>query len=88
MIPREPRRFGIEGVWVGTSMAAAHVSAGAAAVLASGVLGDERGPKQVKDRLLSTARLPDFAEGQPASGFGAGILDLGRATNPGVQPGS
>ncbi len=86
MVGRDPRWFGIEGIWVGTSMAAAHVSAGAAAVLAGDVLTGKRGPRQVRERLLSTARLPAFAEGQPASGFGAGILDLGRATNPGVGP--
>ena len=88
MIPREPRWFGIEGIWVGTSMAAAHVSAGAAAVLASDALTGKRGPRQVRERLLSTARLPDFADGHPASGFGAGILDLGRATNPEVDSGA
>ena len=86
MVARDPRWFGIEGIWIGTSMAAAHVSAGAAAVLASDVLNGRRGPRQVKERLLSTARLPAFAAGQPASGFGAGILDLGRATNPKVKP--
>ena len=89
MVNRDPRWFGIEGIWVGTSMSAAHVSAGAGAVLASGALGDKRGPKQVRERLLSTARLPGFAEGQPDdTGFGAGILDLGRATNPAVTPGA
>ncbi len=84
MIGRMPRWFGIEGSWEGTSMAAAHVSAAAAAVLASKVLTDKRGPKQVKDRIEATARLPEFAVDQPSSGFGAGIVDLGRATNPKV----
>ncbi len=84
MVSRDPRLFGIEGIWMGTSMSAAHVSAGAATVLASDVLTGKRGPRQVRERLLSTARLPDFAEDQPASGFGAGIMDLGRATNPKV----
>ncbi len=88
MVARDPRWFGIEGIWVGTSMSAAHVSAGAAAVLASDVLTDKRGPRQVKDRLLSTARLPGFAADQAVSGFGAGILDLGLATNPKVTPGA
>jgi serine protease len=85
MIARNPRWFGIEGVWAGTSMAAAHVSAAAAAVIASGVLGGAPGPGKVRRRLTSTARLPGFASGQPASGFGAGIVDLGRATNPNVK---
>ena len=88
MIGRDPRAFGIESSWTGTSMAAAHVSAGAAALLASGVLEPgARSPRSVIDRLRSTARLPSFAAGDPASGFGAGIIDLGRATNPSVPTG-
>lgn len=87
MIARNPLWFGIEGSWVGTSMAAAHISAAAAGVIASGVLTDGRGPGKVRQRLASTARLPAYAAGQPDSGFGAGIVDLGRATNPNFQPG-
>lgn len=82
MVARDPRWFGIEGIWTGTSMSAAHVSAGAAMVLASGVLTGGRGPARVKERLLGTARMPAFAAGNPSSGFGSGIIDLGRATNP------
>jgi serine protease len=82
MVARDPRRFGIENIWSGTSMAAAHVSAGAAMVLASRVLTAGRGPRAVEERLLGTARLPAFAAGNPSSGFGAGIINLGRATNP------
>ncbi|MEX1220231.1 MAG: S8 family serine peptidase [Solirubrobacterales bacterium] len=85
MVGRDPRWFGIENIWSGTSMAAAHVSAGAAMILASKALGDGRGPLKVKERLTATARMPAYAEGDPASGFGAGIIDLGRATNPAVQ---
>jgi serine protease len=84
MVARDPRWFGIENIWSGTSMAAAHVSAGAAMVLAGDVLTDGRGPAKVKERLLGTARLPAYAAGNPSSGFGAGIIDLGRATNPQV----
>lgn len=82
MISRNPRWFGIENIWKGTSMAAAHVSAGAAMVLASDVLTDGRGPRKVLERLQGTARMPAHAAGDPSSGFGAGIIDLGRATNP------
>ena len=56
-----------------------------AAVIASGVLGKEAGPAKVAERLEQTARLPAYAEGDSASGFGAGIVDLGRATNPDVR---
>ena len=57
----------------------------AAAVIASGVLGKEAGPAKVAERLEQTARLPAYAEGDSSSGFGAGIVDLGRATNPDVR---
>jgi serine protease len=87
MIARNPLWFGIDSSWTGTSMAAAHVSAAAAAVIASGVLTDGQGPGKVRRRLRSTARQPAFAAGQSDSGFGAGIVDLGRATNPKVLPG-
>ena len=82
MIARDPSWFGIEPVWVGTSMAAAHVAGAAAAVISSGVLGRRSGPGRVRARLEKTARLPNYAADDPASGFGAGIVDLGRATNP------
>jgi len=77
-----PTRFGIERGWKGTSMAAAHVSAGAAMIIASKVLRNGKGPSKVKQRLLDTARLPDYAKDDPNSGFGAGIMNLGRAVNP------
>lgn len=84
MVARDPSWFGIEPDWVGTSMAAAHVAGAAAAVLASGVLGDRTGPGRVAERLKATSRLPGYAKGNPASGFGSGIVNLGRATNPAV----
>jgi serine protease len=82
MVSRDPRWYGIENIWSGTSMAAAHVSAGAAMILAGKVLTDGRGHRKVRERLLGTARMPAHAAGDPSSGFGAGIIDLGRATNP------
>lgn len=86
MIARDPGWFGIEAGWAGTSMAAAHVAGAAAAVIASGVLGRSPGPGKVTRRLARTARLPAYAAGDPASGFGAGIVDLGKATNPNLSP--
>lgn len=86
MIGSDPTWFGIEKGWKGTSMAAAHVAGAAAMVIASDVLeGGKKGPRQIRERILGTARLPEFASGDPASGAGAGILDLGRATNPKVK---
>ncbi len=76
------RRFGEPGGYVGTSMAAAHVSGVAAMVLASGTL-DPKAKKKgkvaaVTQRLRQTAR--DL--GLPANRQGAGLIDAARATSP------
>lgn len=85
MINGDPTWFGIQSGWKGTSMAAAHVAGAAAMVLASKVLDGKKGPSQVRQRLLKTARLPAYARGNPNSGFGTGILNVGRAVNPKVK---
>ena len=63
-------------------MAAAHVSAIAAMVLAGGVLGRQPTPKAkvqaVTRRLRKTAR----SLGLPATQQGAGLIDAGAATDP------
>jgi len=79
--------FGIPGDYVGTSMAAAHVSGVAAMVLASGVLG--LGPGKVPARRISNAvarRLRKTARdlGLPRTQQGAGLIDAARATSPGA----
>jgi len=75
-----PRRFGEPGSYVGTSMAAAHVSGVAAMVLASGVLPAKLSPEgrvnRVTRRLRKTAR--DL--GLPAQEQGGGLIDAGAAT--------
>jgi len=72
-------QFGIPTNYVGTSMAAAHVSGVAAMVLASGVVKAKK-PKTrvdaVRRRLTSTAR----SFGLPATQQGAGLIDAGAAT--------
>jgi serine protease len=74
--------FGIPGDYVGTSMAAAHVSGVAALVLASGVLGSPATPQALVEavtrRLRSTAR--DL--GLPSTQEGAGMIDAAAATSP------
>lgn len=87
MVARDPSWFGIETRWIGTSMAAAHVAGAAAAVIASGVLGNRSGPSRVAERLETTSRLPAYVGDDPASGLGAGIVNLGLATNPKVKTG-
>jgi serine protease len=79
---RNPRQFGEPGNYVGTSMAAAHVSGVAAMVLAAGTI-DPKAKKEgkvavVTQRLRQTAR--DL--GLPETRQGAGLIDAGRATSP------
>jgi serine protease len=61
-------------------MAAPHVAAVAALVIASGVVGSRPSPRQVEDRLKSTAR--DLGAPGPDERYGAGLVDAGRATAP------
>lgn len=76
------RRFGEPSDYVGTSMAAAHVSAVAAMILASGTLDPKAKAKgkvaAVTQRLRQTAR--DL--GLPSNRQGAGLIDAARATEP------
>jgi serine protease len=78
-----PRSFGEPSDYVGTSMAAAHVSGVVAMILASDTL-DPRAKKKgkvaaVTRRLRQTAR--DL--GLPATRQGAGLIDAAAATSPG-----
>ena len=74
------RRFGLPGGYMGTSMAAPHVSAAAALVIASGVIGPNPAPAAIEARLKVTAR--DLGPGGPDFRYGAGLLDAARAVTP------
>jgi serine protease len=74
------RRFGLPGEYMGTSMAAPHVSAAAALVIASGVIGAHPSPAAIEARLKATAR--DLGLAGPDSRYGAGLLDAARAVTP------
>lgn len=65
----------------GTSMAAAHTSAVAALVRASGVAGVDPSPKRLFKRLSCTAR----KGGKPRRFYHQGMLDAARATSPTVR---
>ena len=78
--PAHPDRFGLPSGWYGTSMSSAEVSAGAAMVIASGVLGPHPSPDAVLARLEQTARALGGAAPNPE--FGYGLLDVGAATSP------
>jgi serine protease len=72
------QRFGLPSGYEGTSMATPHVSATAALVIASGVLGPHPPPDAIIRRLEATARkLGD------ANHYGAGLIDAAAATAPG-----
>ena len=75
-----PRRFGLPGEYMGTSMAAPHVSGAAALVIASGVIGPDPTPAQVEARLKATAR--DLGPAGPDARYGVGALDAARAVTP------
>jgi serine protease len=72
------RRFGLPGGFEGTSMAAPHVSATAALVIASGVLGRRPSPAALERHLEATAL--DLGKPGPDSRYGAGKVDAARAT--------
>jgi serine protease len=71
------RRFGLPRDYVGTSMAAPHVSATAALIIASGVLGAHPTPAAIEARLKATARPMG-----PVASYGAGLIDAAAATSP------
>jgi serine protease len=74
------RRFGLPDDYMGTSMAAPHVSAAAALVIASGVIGAHPSPAAVEARLKATAR--DLGTAGPDFRYGAGLLDAAHAVTP------
>ncbi|HUA75939.1 MAG TPA: S8 family serine peptidase [Solirubrobacteraceae bacterium] len=76
-----PRRFGMPGGYEGTSMAAPHVAATAALIVASGVLGSNPSPARIIARLRATAR--KLGGPGDASMYGAGLVDAAAATAPG-----
>jgi serine protease len=76
-----PRRFGMPGGYEGTSMAAPHVSATAALIIASGVLGRHPSPARIVARLRATAR--KLGGGGDEALYGAGLVDAAAATAPG-----
>jgi len=71
------RRFGIPSGYVGTSMAAPHISAVAALTVASGVLGRNPSPARIEARLKATAT--DLGAPGADGHYGSGLVDAARA---------
>ena len=76
------RQFAEPSSYIGTSMAAAHVSGVAAMVLASGVLKQTTSPRQRVDKLTEQLRVTARDLGLPPDRQGAGLIDAGAATEP------
>jgi serine protease len=75
---RKNHTFRYPTSYVGTSMAAPHVSATAALIIASGVLGKKPTPAAIEQRLKATAR--DLGVPGKDPQYGAGMIDAGAAT--------
>jgi serine protease len=82
--PAQPWRFGFPGGYEGTSMAVPHVSATAALVIASGVIGRRPTPDQIEARLKATAE--PLGSPSPNREFGYGLVNAAAATAPATPP--
>jgi serine protease len=77
------RLFAIPSDYVGTSMAAAHVTGVAAMILASGVIGRQPTPQARVDAVARRLRITARSLGLPSTQQGAGLIDAAAATDPG-----
>jgi serine protease len=79
---RDVRTFGIPSNYEGTSMAAPHVSAIAALIIATKVIGSRPSPQAIEARLKQTAR--DLGPPGPDRRYGHGLVDAFAAINPAI----
>ena len=77
------RRFGIPRDYAGTSMAVPHVSAAAALIIASGIIGPNPSPDAIQQRLQQTAR--DLGPVGPDTIYGYGLINANAATNAAIR---
>jgi serine protease len=78
----DPWRFAEPATYVGTSMAAAHVSGVAAMILASGVLEKGLSPEARVEAAMRRLRDTARSIGLPPQRQGAGLIDAATATEP------
>src|SRR5439155_4130525 len=76
------RSFGLPSGYIGTSMAAPHVSAAAALVIASKLLGPNPSPQAIERRLEQTAT--DLGPPGADARYGWGLVNAARATDPAI----
>jgi serine protease len=74
---RNLKRFGLPGGYEGTSMATPHVTATAALIVASGILGPNPTPAAIVARIEGTAK--DLGYPGFDSRYGFGLVDAGNA---------
>jgi serine protease len=77
---RDVRTFGIPSNYEGTSMACPHVSAIAALIIATGVIGKDPKPQAVEARIKATAR--DLGPTGVDHRYGSGLVNAYEAINP------
>jgi serine protease len=82
---RNVRTFGIPSNYEGTSMACPHVSAIAALIIATGVIGKHPTPIAVQKRIEQTAT--DLGQPGPDRRYGYGLVNAARAIDPNFVPG-
>jgi serine protease len=78
--PSHPDRFGYPGGIFGTSMSTPEVSATAALIIASRILGSHPSPAEILTRLEQTAQ--PLGTARPNPEYGWGLLNAGAATAP------
>jgi serine protease len=84
--PGSTKEFGVPSDYVGTSMAAAHVSGVAAMILADGLIAPKTSPTGVVRAVARRLQLTARNLGLPTTEQGAGLIDAAEATNPAFVP--
>ena len=83
---RQPRRgFGFPNIYEGTSMACPHVSAIAALIIATKVIGPNPTPEAIEQRIKLTAT--DLGAPGRDRVYGWGLVNAARAIDPNFMPG-